>query len=485
MRARHGGAFGLPRLFLAALLVMKPGVLPGFDGAGMAVETRDHARLPSAGTRIAYAEARHLFATLPSARIPDDLRDLTDAQRAARWPAWLDTRDRAIRGRLDRGDEDTVLLWMALGTSFTRQPRVIDLIAKAPDDGAALVQALQARARDFVVALSSTPPLSDRAAFARQLLEARGVGFATDADRTRAGQFVIQRFAALLKEQRTLAERLRAARQQPDASAAFAARSTLFHDRGLSLDTSLSPNIAIADALEAIRARDLLAPAAVRRAAVIGPGLDFADKDSGFDFYAVQTLQPFALYELLLRLGLADRASLGVTAFDVSPRVHQHLSAARDRAARGEPYPVVLPMDQRVWTDSAVAFWKGFGDRIGQPAAAPATPPGLALQVRAVRIDPPVVRRIIPADLNVIVERADGEPFDLMVATNVLVYYDVFEQALALANLASMLRPGGLLLTNTALPELPGSRMKAAGSSATAYSDRLGDGDHIVWYRRD
>ena len=34
------------------------------------------------------------------------------------------------------------------------------------------------------------------------------------------------------------------------------------------------------------------------------------------------------------------------------------------------------------------------------------------------------------------------ERFDLIIATNVLVYYDVFEQSLALANLATMMRRG-------------------------------------------
>jgi hypothetical protein len=35
-----------------------------------------------------------------------------------------------------------------------------------------------------------------------------------------------------------------------------------------------------------------------------------------------------------------------------------------------------------------------------------------------------------------------GSLFDLIIATNVLVYYDVFEQTLALADVSKMLRPG-------------------------------------------
>ena len=49
-----------------------------------------------------------------------------------------------------------------------------------------------------------------------------------------------------------------------------------------------------------------------------------------------------------------------------------------------------------------------------------------------------------------------------MVATNVFVYYDVLDQALAMANVRAMLKPGGFLLSNNALIELPGSGMRSA-----------------------
>src|SRR5205807_3446222 len=58
-----------------------------------------------------------------------------------------------------------------------------------------------------------------------------------------------------------------------------------FRDRGLSLDTSLPPNYALEQSLMAMKARGLLRARSVGRVAIIGPGLDFADKNSGFDFY--------------------------------------------------------------------------------------------------------------------------------------------------------------------------------------------------------
>jgi chemotaxis methyl-accepting protein methylase len=89
--------------------------------------------------------------------------------------------------------------------------------------------------------------------------------------------------------------------------------------------------------------------------------------------------------------------------------------------------------------------------------------------------------------VNIVLQRLEAPPderFDLIVATNILVYYDTFEQSLALTNVERMLRPGGFLLSNNALVELPFSHMRSVDYTTVAYSERPGDGDHIVWYRR-
>ena len=89
-------------------------------------------------------------------------------------------------------------------------------------------------------------------------------------------------------------------------------------------------------------------------------------------------------------------------------------------------------------------------------------------------------------DLNIVTGRlalADSQRFDVIIATNVLVYYDVFEQSLALANLAAMLRPGGVLLINDFLHELSSIPMSASGYTDAGYTE-AGDGDRIFWYRR-
>jgi chemotaxis methyl-accepting protein methylase len=104
-----------------------------------------------------------------------------------------------------------------------------------------------------------------------------------------------------------------------------------------------------------------------------------------------------------------------------------------------------------------------------------------------VAVAPRVVERVDVRDLDVVYDRLDlpaPELFDLVIATNVLVYYDTFEQSLALANLASMLRPGGLLICNNSLLEIPEIPMRSASYVTVRFSGREGDGEHMVFYRR-
>jgi hypothetical protein len=73
------------------------------------------------------------------------------------------------------------------------------------------------------------------------------------------------------------------------------------------------------------------------------------------------------------------------------------------------------------------------------------------------------------------------------VATNILIYYDVFEQSLAVANIATMLRPGGLFLSNDPIFELPVTPVSSVGSATVNYMELPGVGevgDRITWYRR-
>ena len=115
--------------------------------------------------------------------------------------------------------------------------------------------------------------------------------------------------------------------------------------------------------------------ALITRVAVIGSGLDFTDKGFGYDFYPLQTLQPFAVYDSLIRLGLAELGKLDITAFDISQPVLEHLRRARKRAKAGEKYVVQLPRVSWPWAADAVQYWHSFGSAIGEPVPAIQPPP--------------------------------------------------------------------------------------------------------------
>ncbi len=120
-------------------------------------------------------------------------------------------------------------------------------------------------------------------------------------------------------------------------------------DRGVSPILASFPIIRSSRPCRDLKQRGVLRQVRGRSAvAVIGPGLDFADKnqESAFDYYPQQTVQPFALYDSLVRLGLAKANALSLSIFDISSRVIDHHSA-RPQARLKEHlgYVIQLPRD--------------------------------------------------------------------------------------------------------------------------------------------
>ena len=404
------------------------------------------------------------------------------------WPAWVVKRDAEIRARLARGDEDSLVYLWLYGTSFTKRPRATEQdIARLGDRAKA--EALLIDRLDDLVAGLSAPGSNERLQFGRGVLARNGIDVATAAGTTKALQFLVKARERVLAENAQIARSADAARQS--GTAAAMAYATLFRDRGLSSDTRLTAAFAVDQALAALAEARALPASGVRRAAIVGPGLDFTDKAEGFDFYPQQTIQPFGVIDSLMRLDLAKTDDLRLTTFDLSPRVNAHLANAAKRGAAGVPYAIQLPLPaddpKHTWQPELLGYWKMFGDRIGRETRPAPLPAGLSgLRVRGVDVSPIIAAAIAPHDLNIIVQRQplpDAERFDLIVATNILVYYDAFDQALALTNIASMLRPGGLFLSNYAVA--PSSTMEALPALTTrVFFDKQQNGDTVFVYRR-
>ena len=442
-------------------------------------------------TNMAYDAAKPILDVLrdnfPDA-LPDELRGKTPAELEHTWPAWVSRRDAEIRARLDRGDEDSLLNFLLFGTTFTRLPRALNDSSKLGGPARA-AEIVRGRIDDMAAGIVS-PGQNERLRFARQLAERSGIDPSAPGGREQVRLYLHQVMTRGVGEIQQYAREVQSTRALADPIAEFVERSRLFRTRGLSSDTSILPDFAIEEALVSMKAGEMLAANSVRRVAIVGPGLDFTDKAEGYDFYPQQTMQPFALLDSLVRCGLASPETLQVTVFDLSPRINRHVETARQRAGAGRPYTLELVRDAGAgWLPRLGAYWQHFGDRIGDATRGIPPPPDVGhLDVRAVSVRPAVVLSIVPQDLDIVLQRLDPLPaeqqYDLMVATNIFVYYGVFEQALGLVNAARMLRPGGFLLSNNALPERLVASVKPAGSSRAIYTDRPEDRDQIVWYQR-
>src|SRR5439155_25662444 len=110
-----------------------------------------------------------------------------------------------------------------------------------------------------------------------------------------------------------------------DPIAKLETHAPLYRKRGLSSDTSIFPCFAVDQTLRALQSAGVLGPASVRRVGLVGPGLDFIDKKEGYDFYPLQTIQPFAAIDSLLAAGLSTAGPLRLSAFELSSRINHHL----------------------------------------------------------------------------------------------------------------------------------------------------------------
>jgi SAM-dependent methyltransferase len=434
---------------------------------------------------IAYGDARPILDAFHAA-LPAALAGKTPQELETAWPAWTAAHDAAIRARLARGDEDSVVNFWLYGTSFTARPRATaEQLAHLRRQQ--IEDLLIGRLDDLIDGMAA-PRANERLAFARQVVERQGIDLTTDQGKDKAREYLVgvrERVIAETARHRREADAARGTRGGDGALDTYAA---IYRDRGLSSDTSLPVDFAVDRALAAFASADRSRAGRVSRVAVIGPGLDFTDKAEGIDTYPPQTIQPFALIDSLVRLGLAKPGDVRVTAFDLTPRVIAHVRAAAERARAGAPYDLQLPLARHDpahdWEAALLAYWKGFGTAIGQeipPVGGPADGP---VEMRAVRVRPDVVSALSAEDLNVVVQRREhDEPYDVVLATNVLVYYDAFEQALALANIAAMLRPGGVFVTNYLVH--PNPPLEPTARVVTpVYWDRQRNGDTIFVYQR-
>lgn len=405
----------------------------------------------------------------------------SEIQDSAAWDAWIRARDADVRSRIDRGVEDSVSNLILYGTSYTALPRV-ESVELAVSESGELTKAVIARIHALAMALSSRTS-NERVSFVRQFLARKGIA------KDSVEAYLKENLLRFVAEQAAYQKKLKDAATDADPSAVYLARGTLFETRGLSVDTSLLPNFALEETLRAMMAKGALAPGTIHRIAVVGPGLDFTDKRDGYDFYPLQTIQPFAVLETVAKLGLGKAGDVRVVCLDLNSAVIAHVTKLAEQGHAGRPYTVQLPRDPRAeWSPEAISYWKNFGQILGsqvKPLPIPAALGGV--EVRAVAIRPQFAAHVQAFDANIVAQTLDlppGQGFDLLIATNVLVYYDRFQQALAMANIARMLNHGGIFLANNVLPAQHSSELEYLGRRTTPFTPSGAYGDDVVVYRR-
>ena len=396
------------------------------------------------------------------------------------WDRWIREQDAEVRSRIDRGVEDSISNFLLYGTSFTGLAR-LSSAEEALDSAGDLTPAARTRVRALAAVLQSSQR-GERIEFIREFLARKEV------PRKDWESTVIKNLVRFAQEQRAYQKKLEDAGKSSDTNEVMSVRGTLFEKRGLSADTSLLPNFAIEETLRAMVNKGALKPASMSRIAIVGPGLDFTDKRDGYDFYPLQTIQPFAILETAKRLGLADRP-IQVVTMDLNAAVNAHVTQLSARGRKGQSYTIQLPRDTgALWNDAAVVYWKQFGTLLGAPVKPLPVPEALpGVESRAVASRAEYAASMTPMDLNVeahTVDLPEGGGFDLVVATNILVYYDTFQQALAMSNIAHMMNPGGIFLANNALPAAHAPRLKYLGRKTVVFSEGASYGDDVVVYQR-
>jgi hypothetical protein len=402
---------------------------------------------------ISFAAAKPVLKGM-SKSLPKELQSgaLDDAQ----WFAWVQSSDREIRKRLDRGTEDTFTNLLRFGVTFTKEYRIDDEYLVRYGQSSLVNAFAENRVNDLIRCLAA-PNSPERITEMRAFLEKRGFSLKTPSQRTRVKKYLLDNLARLRDDF------LKYRAQTKDEY-----RFQLFHDRGISLDTNLWPDYQLDLQFRRMIGEGFLSSGSVHRVAILGPGLDFVNKEAGSDFYPPQTTQPFAVLDSLLRLGIADPSKIKVYTLDISQDVNSHIAHARKNAALGRPYIAQLawntarPMSDE-YRKNFIDYWKQLGSEIGE-AVPPIPVPSSddAIRSRAVKIPPTLVLDITPLDMNVVYQRLALSPeqaFDLVIGTNIFLYYGEFEQSLARVNIAAMLRPGGFLLSNDRLPDIVPSEL--------------------------
>jgi len=213
----------------------------------------------------------------------------------------------------------------------------------------------------------------------------------------------------------------------------------LYQTRGLSTDSRADANFAVWKALASLKQES--PGTRLDRVLIVGPGLDSAPRTDLTDL-PLQSSQPFAVADAILQLGMSAPATLSIHCVDISPQV---VGFVEEFSSRPQARVTFL---SRSGTNEFQGYFHNIGNAIGREV--PRNPswklPG-SLQARTVEVRRGIASRTTASRMNILTETA-APRFDLVIATNVFVYFKRTELLLALAGIHSLLRDGAYLIHN-------------------------------------
>jgi len=316
----------------------------------------------------------------------------------------LDQVESGTAARLQEGERDHLIFYLLQSGRFTREARIEPaLSAKAFEQTGHIPANVLRRTSDFLAAPAGR---DERLDYLRSNLH-------------------LARDAILSEYKRVMRSLYRKefARTNSDLAG-------WYQSRGHSSDTQIEANYAVWSALRVLAS--MHPDMRFHRVLIVGPGLDFAPRTDLFD-NDPQSYQPYAIADALLGLKVADLPDLRIHCVDINPRVVSFLNDGKPRR---------LELRSKYGDAGYTEYFGQLGRAIGERG-------GNTIAVRKEASD-----RISASLLNVISERITQPKFDLIVVTNVLLYFNSQELALALSNIAAMLKPGGFLIENDLRPEI-------------------------------
>ena len=369
-------------------------------------------------------------------------------------------------GRVREGDLDHLVYYLLQSTRVTPLPSI-----EPATSAKQLVDTLDPNEREVFLARSRvtasrvpTPVRARVSALLRavdssdrdpRLTYFRGLVHATFPDHRDREAAIIAEYVRVMRfvyEKEFVAQR---------STAGPAAVAELYRTRGFSTDTAIEAGYLVYLGLGIVKS--LEPERRIRRVLIVGPGLDLAPRTALLEGGPPESYQPWAVMDALLGLGLSRADDLEIVGADINPRVVEHLR-------RSHLNPPTLTLMSGIQETEAVTlaheyrdYFAQLGRAIGKVEAgtapiradtARATPIRAGPLRKTVRVGPAAARALGADTLDIVTDRLDGPPFDLVVATNVLPYFDDVQLVLAMSNVAAMLAPGGVFLHNEARPFL-------------------------------